>query len=391
MFQKREERKSFYVRHPLFVGSTTLIGGIVGAGVLGIPYTIAKAGFLYGLLLLIGLGLAFLLINLFLGEIILRTKGNHQLTGYAAKYLGPWGRLVLTCTMAINVYGALIAYLIGSGAALAHIFPVGSSLLFTLLFFALGTTIVIFGLKATGNTESVLVGMVFLIVIVLGIFSLQDINPVHFETFHPAFFFLPYGVILFAYHGLLVVPEAAQELTAHKRLLRRTIIIGSVVPIILYVLFAAIVVGLVGPGNFSLLQPDERIATVALSLYAQPFLALLVNILAVCAMFTSYLTLGTALFEMYHIDYKVSKALSLLLTFSVPLIIVLLSLTTFIGILGFVGALVGGIDSITIILMYWRAKKFGQRKPEYSLGKHYALGGLCIILFLLGIGYFLFV
>ena len=290
--------------------------------------------------------------------------------------------------MAINVYGALIAYMLGSGTALAYILPFGSPLLFMILFFTVGTLIVALGLKTTANTESILVGLMFLLVIALGLFSLKDISGSHFETFHPAFFFLPYGVILFAYHGLLVVPEAAQQLAKNRKALRQAIIIGSCVPIVLYLIFTAIVVGLVGPTHFDLLAPNERIATVALSLYAHPLIAFLVNVLATLAMFTSYMAMGTALVEMYELDYKLPRIWSIFLTFSIPLAVVLLSLTTFIGVLSFVGALVGGIDSITIVLMYWRAKKHGQRQPEYTLAPHHVLGAVCIILFLVGISYF---
>ncbi|MBI2573503.1 amino acid permease [Candidatus Woesearchaeota archaeon] len=388
MFHKRGSPNSFLAKHPVGVASLTLIGGIVGAGVLGIPYTIAKAGLLYGLVLVIGLGLLFLTINLFLGEVILRTKESHQLVGYADKYLGFPGRFVITCTMIINVYGALIAYLLGTSTALSHIFPFGSPFVFMLIFFGIASTIVIFGLKTTSRMETIIVGLMLLTIIIMGIASWQDIHSDHFETFHPAFFFLPYGVILFAYHGLLIVPEAAQQLRQHKKSLRKAIIIGSCVPIVIYALFSIIVVGLVGPENFSLLEPNERIATVALSIYAHPIIGFIVNILAVLAMFSSYLALGTALLEMYKLDYKLKTVWAVLLTFSIPFVVVYFSLTTFITVLGIVGAVVGGIDSSTIVLMYWRAKKYGERKPEYSLSSNHLLGAICILFFAAGIGYF---
>ncbi len=101
-------------------------------------------------------------------------------------------------------------------------------------------------------------------------------------------------------------------------------------------------------------------------------------------MFTSFLTLGVALVEMYHYDYKLSRQTSLLLTFSLPLAIVLFDLTTFITVLGVTGAIAGGLDGILVILMYWKAKILGNRKPEYNLGKLQIFGTLLIILFLFG-------
>ncbi len=92
MFKKRDgtppKYKGFFAKHRLAIAVTTLIGTIIGAGVLGIPYVIAKSGFLYGSILIIAIGLAFLVLNLFVGEIVLRTKGQYQLTGYMEKYLG---------------------------------------------------------------------------------------------------------------------------------------------------------------------------------------------------------------------------------------------------------------------------------------------------------------
>ncbi len=66
----------------------TLIGTIIGAGVLGLPYVISQAGFNLGLILILIIGLAVLYMNLFYGEVVLRTKTAHQLAGYAEKYLG---------------------------------------------------------------------------------------------------------------------------------------------------------------------------------------------------------------------------------------------------------------------------------------------------------------
>ena len=100
----------------------TMVGTIIGAGVLGLPYVVSQAGFLTGMITILGVGLVVLLLYLYLGETVLRTKGFHQLTGYAEKYLGKWGKGLMTFAMVFGTYGALIAYLIGEGEALAAIF-----------------------------------------------------------------------------------------------------------------------------------------------------------------------------------------------------------------------------------------------------------------------------
>jgi tyrosine-specific transport protein len=383
-----KELQGFFGRNKTLVAATTLIGTIVGAGILGIPYVVAKAGFLYGFILIVVMGLAFLFLNLFCGEVVLRTKSQHQLTGYAEKYLGPWGKRLMTLSMFVAIYGALTAYLIGEGAALYSIFNFGTPLIYTFIFFVLVSFIIFKGVKATGKMELILITLLLVIVVLIGIFSFKEISLDNFSsTLNPAFFILPYGVILFAFMASPAIPELQEVLGKSKKKMKKAIIIGSVVPIFLYLIFTVIIMGVVGLQDFELLSANERIATVALSIYANPLLGLFANILAVLAMFTSFLTLGIALVEVYAYDYNVNRKLAYILTLAIPLIIVLFNFTTFLAVLGVTGAIAGGLDGILVMLMYWRAKKLGNRKPEYSLGKHWLIGGILILMFAVGIIY----
>ncbi len=386
MYKKRGVPKVYnrFLKNKLLIAATTLVGTIVGAGILGIPYVVAKVGILYGFILIVGLGLAFLLLNLFAGEVVLRTKKQHQLTGYAGKYLGPWGKRLMFITLLISIYGALTAYLIGEGATLYAIFQVGSPLLYTLLFFVVTFAIVYKGIKATGRAELILISLLVLVVGIIGLLSFNYINTENFFTFNLANIFIPYGVVLFAFMGLPAVPELQEELGKEKRKLKKAIVIGSIIPIVLYLFFTFIVMGVVGLGDFEVLEPNQRIATVALSMYAHPILGTFANILAVLAMFTSFLTLSIALIEIYEYDYGLSKPLAFGLTFAVPLLVTLLNISTFIAVLAITGAVAGGMESILMILTYWKAKKLGDRKPEYSLPKYTALGIVLICLFVIG-------
>ena len=194
-------------------------------------------------------------------------------------------------------------------------------------------------------------------------------------------------MILFAYAGMPAVPEMQEQLQGQKKKLKKAIMWGSILPIILYLAFAFIIVGVIGIENFDALQPNERIATIALSYYSVPLLGLFANLLAILAMFTSYLTLGIALLEVYEYDYKIPKWIAFIVTFSLPLAIVLFDLTSFITVLGITGAFAVGLEGIIVVLMYWKAKTLGKRKPEYQMGNHKILGSFLILLFAVGIIY----
>ncbi len=371
----------------LLTAAALLIGTVIGAGILGIPYVVAKAGFWYGVLLVLGLGVVYVFLHLFLGEIILRTKEQYQLTGYAGKYLGPLGKKVMTFSLLISLYGALIAYIIGSGETLYYVFKIGSPSVWSILFFLIAAGIIYQGIKAAGKTEMLLTLFLIGTVLGIGIFSFERIHLQEFTFFHPAFFFFPYGVILFAYHGTAAVPEMQEALGKKKKYLKMAVLLGSGIPIIIYLLFTFVVVGLIGLENFELLAPNQRIATVALGIYSHPLLGLLANIFATLAMFTSYLTISLALRGIYEYDYNISKRVAFSLTVLVPLIIALLGLTSFITILMVTGTLIGGLEGSLIVLMYWKAKKNGDRNPEYSLKAHYFIGSILLFFFIIGIIY----
>ena len=105
-----------------WVTAFTFTGGIVGAGILGLPYVFSKSGFGVGVFWMVLLGAILLYTNLCIGEVTLRTRKIHQLPGYAERYLGKKGKNFMLFAVAFGIYAALIAYLIGEGQSLSMLF-----------------------------------------------------------------------------------------------------------------------------------------------------------------------------------------------------------------------------------------------------------------------------
>ena len=368
-----------------FYAIATLVGTTIGAGVLGLPYVIAQAGIHIGIAAIIIIGVAIIMVNLYIGEIALRTKGNHQLTGYAQLYLGTNGKRLMTLTMMFLIYGAMTAYTIGVGEALTSVFPQVSSFAFSLLFFAAGAAVVYVGLKAVQESEFLLSA---LIIVILGLIAVISFYSEHFVVANLTFldlskFAVPYGVILFAFLGSFAIPEMNEELGKKKKLLKKAIIIGGIVPIIGYALFVAAVVGVTGTDT-------SQIATIQLGEVLGQKMIVFANLFAVFAMTTSFLALGLALKEMYNYDYKLHKNLAWLLTCSVPIAAFVLGFKEFIILIGAVGAIAGGAIGVMTVLMHARAKKLGKRKPEFSIAEHRILSLLLIAMFVGGTLYQIF-
>jgi tyrosine-specific transport protein len=358
-----------------------LVGTVIGAGVLGIPYAITKSGFLTGLVTIIILALAILMLNLFFGEITLRTPGKHQIPGYAEKYLGKYGKIIAMVGLFFGIYGALTAYMIGEGEALSAIFGL-NPFIFSIMFLLLTSIFVYRGLKTITESELVVASIVIGLALLVSLFAFfsgkLDIS--NLATFNPQNILLPYGVILFALHGSAAIPEMREYLARDKKRLKKAIIIGSVIPAIIYIIFAAAVVGVTGIDT-------TEVATIGLGNYFGGSMIVLGNLFAIFAMFTSFLVLALAMKESYMYDYKIKPFLSWLLTISIPLIVFLVGMKSFATVLSIGGAFGAGITGILIVLMFWKARKHGNRVPEYKLGKKFFMGVLIIVLLILGIIY----
>jgi len=356
-----------------------LIGTIIGAGILGIPYVVAQAGFLTGMLVLAVVGLMIIISALMLGEISLSTGQKHQLTGYAQKYLGNWGRRLMTFTMVFSIYGALIAYIIGEGEILSSLFG-GSQFFYSLLFFALGAILVYFGLIIIKRFELWMNLIIFLIILFFIIWSWPIINWHNLKGFNIFKFFLPYGVILFAVTGGTAVPQAFEILVKQKNNFKKAIIFGFSIPLFIYAIFTFAVIGITG------LQTTE-IATIGLGKILGESVLILGNIFAFFAIGTSFLTLALALKQMYLYDYKMNKNLAWAITCFMPLILFLLGIQNFIKTIAIVGAVSGGIEGVLIVLMHQKVKEKADRNPEFFISKNKILAGVLIIIFILGIVY----
>jgi len=358
----------------------TLTGTIIGAGILGIPYVFSKAGFIVGFIDLIILGVLILLVNLYLGEITLRTNGKHQLPGYAEKYLGKKGKILMLISSLIFLYGALIAYILGEGQVLSFVLlgTTNFSVLFAMIFFFIMLPIVYLGIRALEKGETFGLIAVSAIILIIFFVFIPKTNLINFSfvSSNPIMWFMPYGVILFAFLALSALPEMREELQGQEKKMKKSIIIGSLIPILLYVLFIIAVYGFSGSNT-------PEIATIALGR--------LPSLLAIFTMFTAFCALGIALKELYIYDFKLKHdsafALAFFPVFIISFFLMILNKLDFIKIISLIGSVAGGLAGILVLLMLKKAKEKSERKPEYSIPLNWPIIIILSIIFIAGIIY----
>ncbi len=341
--------------------TATLIGTIIGAGIFGIPFVVMQSGFGIGMLHIVVIAIMMMITMLYLGEIALRTKKNLHLTGYAEKYLGTKGKIIMLVSLISGIYAAILAYLIGIGESLSFLF-FGSGIYTLQLGIAFWIVLSLFslmGLKALEQGEFIGVAAILLLILGIAAFFVNKIdisNLAQDFTKSTISYFAPFGVILFAFLGYTTIPEVKRILAGHKGEMKRSIILANIVSAIVYIIFTLIVIGVKGLNT-------PEIATVALG---KPFL-----LLGIFTMSTSYLALSIALIDSLKLDFSQTKAKAWLYTIIIPLILfIILALTKsakFTKVLGIGGVITGGLTSILIFFMASKAKYLGDRIPEYSI------------------------
>ncbi len=356
------------------IAASTLIGTIIGAGFLGIPYVVMKSGFGLGIINMIIIFGAIVLTKLYLGEIVLRTKGNHQLTGYAEKYLGKKGKILMFLSLIFGVYAAILAYLIAEGESFSYLFfgTTQYQLYFGIGFWFILSIMTYIGMKALKEGEVLGVALIYLLVLSIIILFINKIDVSNLTYNNPKNFFTPFGVIFFAFLGYSAIPQIRRILDKEEKSMKKTIWIASITSLAVYFIFTLIVLGVNGANT-------PQIATLSLG---KPFI-----ILGIITMFTSYLALSIALMDSIIYDYKKSRKRALFYTITVPVVIYLIleffKRADFIKVLSFGGIISGGIAAILILFMARNAKIKGDRKPEYSIPYSKTLTAILIVIFIL--------
>lgn len=359
----------------------TVTGCIIGAGILGIPFVVAQAGFWTGMVVLVVLGVASLIVHLLVGEIALKSKGCHQLAGYAELCLGKTGKLLMSISMIVGVYGAMIAYTLGVSTSLHAQFGI-SNLIATVLFYGVMACVLYGNVGVLGKSEMGMevVKLGILCIILVFLFVSPKFSVANLSGFSVDKLLVPYGVILFAYIGTAAIPEVREQMKKCLQLTKRAIVIGTLIPMVCYILFAIGVVGVSG-------RATAEVATVGLS---SGLMGFLMQCFAILAMASSFVALAFALKEMYVVDFGMPHTRAWLITLLVPLVPMVVGVHSFVKTLEVTGTFAGGLSAILIVVMHQKLVKTRDRSRSYHISLGFVGSALIIGLFVTGMVYQLF-
>jgi tyrosine-specific transport protein len=359
------------------LASGTLIGSIIGAGIFGIPYVLAKSGILLSLAYFIVLTLVVLLLHLSLGEISLRTKEKHRLVGYAGKYLGKKAKLISGFSVIFGTVGSLLSYIILAGSFLSLILPFSvSSFNWSIFFWGIMSFFVYLGIKSIAKIETLLNTILFGAFFLIFALSLPEVKLVNYSLFNGKYFLLPFGIVLFSLVGWNAVPEV-EAILVKKRKLKQVIVFSTLIAAVFYFIFGLIISGVTG-------QQTTQEAFQGLLPFLGRKIIVLGGIFGLLAVSTSFLVLANYLKNTLVFDYRFPYFFAFSFASLAPLLLFLGGIREFISVIAFVGAFVGLIDGTIITLSLWKAKQLKERQPEYSLSIPRVLTFLTIAVLALG-------
>ncbi len=382
----------------------SLLGGILlvagcctGAGMLGLPVMTAPAGFfpsmvffLLSWFFMMFTGLLVLEVNLWLGE-------NTSFISMAGKTLGKFGQGIAWFLFLFLFYCIMIAYSSGSGVLFVDFLNERFGITLSPAFGSI-IIVTIFGLCLYGGTLIVdytnrllMVGL-FISYLLLVLFGLPYINP-HLLThrdWSSAWYVVPPMIISFGYHNL--IPTLNDYMQGDVKRLRWTIIIGSLIPFFIYILWEILVLGLIpleGPkGALAALNEEEMVTRVLKHAIGSNLILDLIQAFAFFAIVTSFLGVGISLIDFLADGLNIPKTNSGILLLCIlvvvpPLLFSLVYPDIFLTALNYAG----GFAAVTLFgilpaIMVWVSREAYYHKTSWvAPGGTFAL--IVVVLFAL--------
>lgn len=364
-----------------------LVGSTVGVGIYGMPFAFQKAGFGVGLLFLLGVVGLVLLSNLLYGEVVLRTHERHQFVGYVKKYLNPWAQKFNLFLFWVAVYGTLVGIIIISGDFLTNILSPYfnfSPFAFSTIFLIAASILVLKGLRTVSRFDFFMMVLLGFVVLLIALLGAKRVDLANYTLRAKDFWFLPFGVVLFAMNSMPGIPLVREALVGSENKLKKALIAGTIIPAVLYLVFTIFVVGV--SGDFT--SPD---AISGLLGFLGPKIVFVGSLFGFLTSSTIFLNLATSLKESLHQDFHFNYWWAWLLAILPPYLLFLSGIRNFIDIIGLVGGVAVSLEAILLVFVYISAKRNGDRIPEYSIRLPHLVLYLMMLIFAAGAVYTLII
>ncbi|MGQ0286011.1 aromatic amino acid transport family protein [Pasteurellaceae bacterium 22721_9_1] len=372
------------------LGSTLIVAGTtIGGGMLAMPLTSAGIGFGFTVVLLIALWALLAFSALLFVEVYQTVDSDAGLGTLAEKYYGTFGRVLSTTVLMVFLYAILSAYVSGGSAILAGVMPtIGDAettsriagVIFTVVF---GTFVVI----GTGSVDianrilfmSKIAAFILVLFLLLPNIRLENLTEMPIDnalliSASPIFF------TAFGFHGS--IPSLNKYLEGNVKALRISILIGTAIPLVAYILWQLATHGVLSQTEFlQILAKDPTLnglAEAVRQMTGSNMISGMVRLFSALALITSFLGVALGLLESIEDLFKrihlPTNRISLgLLTFIPPMLFAFFYPKGFVTALGYAGQMFAFYAIVLPIAMVWKLRATMPRLPYRVKGGYTAL------------------
>ncbi|MBI5079158.1 hypothetical protein HZB06_00565 [Candidatus Wolfebacteria bacterium] len=366
----------------IILPSSILAATIIGAGAFVIPFVFVQAGLITGLFYLAVFAVAFTLIYLMYADIILRTKEDHRFAGYAEFYLGKSFKWPTILSTIVGMFFILTVYLILSASFINFIWPAAPDIYKIAAFWLVASLAILLKINRLAVSEFLTVIGIVTIVLIAFIYGLKDFEkifsvPLVAADWHKTF--LPYGAILFALAGKTAIPTILGYFRKNNQPfinVKPVIILGVLLPAIVYFIFAVTVINLSGAVSVD--------AVSGLADYLPSWLTVLFGVLGFIAIWSTYIVIGRDIEKSLIHDVKLSNSLAAAIVFFSPLALYFLGFQNFLELIKTIGGVFVGIEGLLIVLIWEKAVKISPVDNGVFKKPHSFIGAFLFLIFFIG-------
>ncbi len=357
----------------LIGGVLLIVGTSIGGGMLALPVSTAAAGMTNAIIFLFLCWLIMTTGALLVLEVNLRLPAGSNMVSMAKSTLGLPGQIIAWITYLFLLYTLLAAYISGGsdvfGALLqkAHIDCPSwlTSIIFTLLF----SLVIYSGIRAVDYVNRGLMfgklGIYLLLVLVISPYiSLPTLSGGSLKAITGSLM-----ILITSFGFASIVPSLREYFEDDVPTLRKVILFGSLIPLVCYILWEAVIMGVVrrdgSDGLIALMGSEHATSglTDALSnaVHSEWITGFFGFFTSIC-MITAFLGVSLGLFDFLADGLKLKKAgqqgkLILALTFAPPLAVVMINPGIYIRAISYAGICCVILLLLLPTIMAWRGRK----------------------------------
>jgi tyrosine-specific transport protein len=376
-------------------GILLIVGTTIGGGMLALPIVTAQGGFWGASLLLIASWMVMTFSAFLLLEVNMWMPSNSNIILMAKNALGGWAEIIAWFCYLLLFYCLLAAYIAG-GSDILHglvsAMGLDTSIQLDCVLFTLILAAVVFnGIQFVDYTNRALMFIKISTFILLVGFIVPHMQVARLSEGQIKYLVPAFTVVMTSYGFSTLIPSLRSYFQNDLNKLRKTILIGSLIPLACYLAWvAAIFGGIPFSGEFGLLnmtQSDHSTLALTQSLIHElnnSSVTSLTRIFTSICVVTSFLGVSLCVVDFLADGFRMDKTgmpkLFLhVATFIPPLVIALIYPTAFIVGLNYAGICLAVLIILFPALMVWRGRYIKKIKAEYQV-----IGGklpiiICII------------